>query len=80
MTKPGEKDKVGVRFRPENINRARAAFLRTIADEGHASLSDFIEHAVMKETRRLERKYNDGEPWPPASAGAAPVGRPARRA
>jgi hypothetical protein len=80
MTKPGGKEKVGIRFRPENIDRARAAFLRTLADEGHPSLSDFIEHAVMKETARLERKYNGGEPWPPASAGAAPVGRPAKRA
>jgi hypothetical protein len=80
MTSAEGKEKVGVRFRPENIRRARAAFLRTLADEGHPSLSDFIEAAVMKETRRLEKKYNDGQEWPPAEAGAAPVGRPAKRA
>jgi hypothetical protein len=74
-----DKEKVGVRFRPANTARARAAYLHTVAEEGHASFSEFIEAAVLRETARVERKYNGGQPWPPEGPGQAPVGRPRKR-
>jgi hypothetical protein len=40
-----DKEKVGVRFQPANTARARAAYLHTVAEEGHASFSEFIEDA-----------------------------------
>jgi hypothetical protein len=73
------KEKVGFRFEQANTARARAAYLHTAREEGHASFSEFIEAAVMRETARVERKYHGGRPWPPEGAGQAPVGRPRKR-
>jgi hypothetical protein len=75
-----KKGKVGFWMKPTDAARARAAFLHTMGDERHGSFSDFIAAAVLKETRRLEKRYHDGDPWPGAEAGRAPAGRPVRRA
>lgn len=61
---------------PEDTSRVRAALLHTQGAEGGRSLSAFIHGAVMKETRRLERKYNDGQPWSGVDARGIPQGRP----
>jgi len=61
---------------PEDTARVRAALLHTQGSEGGRSLSAFIHAAVMKETRRLERKYNDGQPWSGVDARGIPQGRP----
>lgn len=55
--------------------RVRAAFLAAGAGEGYASVSDLIEKAVLKEVRRLQRKYNGGKPWEPVLPGALRTGR-----
>ncbi len=61
---------------PGDTARVRAALLHTQGSEGGRSLSAFIHAAVMKETRRLERKYNDGQPWSGVVARGIPQGRP----
>jgi hypothetical protein len=60
----------------EQAARARAAFMRTQGPEGNRTWSDFIADAVRRETERLERTYNDAQPWPGVQAGAMPTGRP----
>ena len=61
---------------PEDTDRVRGAILHTMAAEGPRSLSQFINKAVMTEVERLERKYNDGAPFPAVGAGELPQGRP----
>lgn len=60
----------------EDTARVRAAILHTNHLEGPRSLSQFIHDAVMAEVRRLEERYNDGEPWPGVAARELPQGRP----
>ena len=62
-------------FTQEDAGRVRAAFLSTGAAEGYASVSDLIEKAVLKEVRRLQRKYNGGKSWEPVPPGALRTGR-----
>lgn len=45
------------------IDRMREAFTRNKIDEDYESFSDFIIQAALKETQRLEKKYNNGEPY-----------------
>lgn len=61
---------------PEDTARMRAALMHTQGNEGGRSLSAFIQAAVMRETERLERKYNDGQPWAGVDAKGIPQGRP----
>lgn len=70
------KAKVGFYQDPEDTARARAAYNWTRAQEGHRSLSDFLAAAVMAEVKRLERKYNGGDPWPAMDPGELPTGKP----
>jgi len=76
---PNAKTKVGFYQLAENTERARGAFEYTRAVEGHATLSEFIAAAVMREVERLEREYNHGKPWPPLRAGTIATGNPDRR-
>lgn len=75
-TGSGGKEKLGFYCRPEDANRARAAYDWTRPYEQHRSLSDFIAHALMHEVERLERKYHDGQPWPEVLPGQLPTGKP----
>ena len=61
---------------PEDTDRMRAALLHTLLPEGKRSLSQFIHTAVRAEVERLERKYNNGRPFPPVGARGIPQGRP----
>lgn len=70
------KGKVGFYQDRVESARMRAAFDWTRAAEHHASLSDFIAGAVLKEVVRLERKYHDAQPWPDLEPGELPTGRP----
>lgn len=76
---PNAKTKVGFYQVAEDTERARGAFEYTRAVEGHATLSEFIAAAVMKEVERLEREYNHGKPWPSLRAGTIATGNPTRR-
>lgn len=70
--------KIAVYMTEDEANRARAAMVETSipSREGPRSWSKFVVDAVLKETARLERKYNDGEQWPPVEAWQIPQGRP----
>lgn len=61
---------------PADTDRMRAALLHTLVTEGSRSLSQFIHSAVMTEVERLERKYNNGKPFPPVGVRKLPQGRP----
>ena len=61
---------------PEVTDRVRGAMLHTMAHEGHLSLSEFINGAVLEKVERLEAKYNNGKPFPPLGAHEVPRGRP----
>lgn len=57
-------------YTEEQAGQVRAAFLKAgKAEEGDASLSDFIVRATMREVKRLQRKHNGGKTWPPVMAG-----------
>jgi hypothetical protein len=60
----------------DDTARVRAAILHTMVDEGSRNLSQFVNAAVMAEVERLERKYNNGKPWPAVRSGEMPQGRP----
>lgn len=60
----------------DELDRVREAFTRNRLDEGYESLSDFILQSVLKETKRLEKKYNNGEPY--SGLAHLPAGRPMR--
>jgi hypothetical protein len=77
--RPGDKERVGLRFWPDNTDRARAAFLNTREETGFPTFSDFAEAALMEYVAAQEAKHNGGVPWPPEGPGRAPVGRPKRR-
>ncbi|WP_139187258.1 ParB family protein [Pseudarthrobacter chlorophenolicus] len=59
-----------------DADRMRAAHLNTQEHTGHATLSEFINAAVSEKTVRLERDFNDGEPWDPRPVGDVPAGKP----
>lgn len=60
----------------EDTARMRGAFMATRAEEGYRSMSEFISAAVLAEVRRLEAKYNDGEPFPAIEADRGHAGKP----
>lgn len=63
----------------DDTARVRAAVLNTFHTEGPRSLSEFIHRAVMAEVQRLEKRHNDGRPWPGVGARELPQGRPMGR-
>lgn len=74
--KPKYPPKVSFYQDRENTDRVRGALLHTMATEGPRTLSQFIDSAVMKEVKRLEKKHNSGKPFPKLGAGKLPQGRP----
>jgi len=74
--KKGTRPKVAFYQDPEDTERLRGAVLQTMVLEGHTSMSEFISRAVMTEVTRLEKKYNNGQPFPAIGAGGLPQGRP----
>ena len=52
----------------------RGAILHTMLTEGNRNLSQFINRVVMAEVKRLEDKYNAGQPFPSVPAGSLPQG------
>ena len=63
-------------FTEEQAGQIRAAFLAAGRTEGYATMSELIEHAILRELRRLQRKYNHGKEWPVVPPG---VLRPGQR-
>jgi hypothetical protein len=74
--KPKYRHKVSFYQDREDTDRVRGAILHTMTTEGSRTLSQFIHKTVMAEVERLERKYNDGQPFPAVGARELPQGRP----
>ena len=56
--------------------RAQTAVLRTAGIEGgYNSMQAFVEGAMLRELDRLQREFNNGEPYPPNQQGFR-TGRP----
>lgn len=56
--------------------RAQTAVLRTAGLEGgYTSMQAFVEGAMLRELDRLQREFNNGEPYPPNQQGFR-TGRP----
>ncbi|TYC96839.1 hypothetical protein FQ377_13440 [Arthrobacter echini] len=62
-------------FTQADADQVRAAFLATGQAEGHRSVTDLIEAAVLREVKRLQRKHNQGRQWDPVPPGALRPGR-----
>ena len=65
-------------FTQKDADQVRAAFLAAGPREGYASVTEFIEAAVLREVKRLQRKHNNGRTWEPAPPGALRTGRRSR--
>ncbi len=61
---------------PADTDRMRAALLHTMATENYRNLSQFVSEAVMEKVARLEKAYNNGEPFGSVGARELPQGRP----
>ncbi|WP_316295810.1 ParB family protein [Clavibacter michiganensis] len=68
--------KVSFYSHPDDADRARGAFLHTQIQEGHRTLSGFIDSAVMDKVKQLEEHYNGGKPFPSVAPGGMAKGRP----
>lgn len=56
--------------------RMRSTLLRTMASEGHRSLSEFVSRAVLYEIVRLEARHNGGASFTRVEDAQIPRGRP----
>lgn len=62
---------------PDLLDRARGAYRYTQGPENYRSFSDFIVRAVQAEVERVEKKYNNGNPFESLEAGVLSPGRQA---
>jgi hypothetical protein len=61
----------------ERLRNTVVALQRTPeAEDAPATLSELCQQAVLREVQRLERKYNDGNPFPERSRKRLRTGRP----
>ena len=66
-------------FRVEDADQVRAVFEAVGGLEGYRSISEMIEAATLRELKRLQRKHNNSQPWPPVPASAHRAGRPRKK-
>jgi hypothetical protein len=64
--------KYSVAYPQDLLDRARSALVFTQTTEGVRSMKDLAIIALANEVKRLERKYNEGNPFP--SVGKLPRG------
>lgn len=69
---------ISAKFTRDDAEQIRAAVKNVGLAEGYASANDFLEAAVRRELRRVQRKYNGGRKWPGLPAGALRPGRRTR--
>jgi len=63
----------------EIAEAARNAVVATTPYEGgYQSISDLIEDAIAEKVQRLQRKFNNGEPFPTRPKRRLKTGRPSR--
>ncbi|WP_074713854.1 ParB family protein [Arthrobacter alpinus] len=69
---------ISAKFTRDDAEQIRAVVRGAGIQEGYASANDFIEAAVRRELRRVQRKYNNGRKWPGVPAGQLRPGRRTR--
>ncbi|QOT19918.1 hypothetical protein HMI59_24925 (plasmid) [Paenarthrobacter sp. YJN-5] len=69
---------MSAKFTRDDAEQIRAVLKFVGLEEGYASANDFVEAAVRRELRRVQRKYNSGRKWPGVEAGGLRPGRRTR--
>ncbi|WGM20937.1 hypothetical protein QEH68_01735 [Paenarthrobacter sp. OM7] len=69
---------ISAKFTRDDAEQIRAALKAVGMEEGYASVNDFVEAAVRRELRRVQRKYNGGKKWPGVPLGGLRPGRRTR--
>jgi hypothetical protein len=69
---------ISAKFTQDDAEQIRAVVKNVGLAEGYGSANDFVEAAVRRELRRVQRKYNGGQPWPGVPAGGLRPGRRTR--
>lgn len=69
---------ITAKFTRDDAEQIRAAVKAVGLQEGYASVNDFVEAAVQRELRRVQRKHNQGRKWPGLPSGALRPGRRTR--
>ncbi|MFZ2175519.1 MAG: hypothetical protein WAW17_16090 [Rhodococcus sp. (in: high G+C Gram-positive bacteria)] len=64
-----EGGRVKMGFYTGQSGRIRAAYLHTRGNERQETFGEFMENAVLEKIARLEKQYNDGQPWHDVDAG-----------
>lgn len=67
---PKHPNKVSVYLEPAEAERIRLAIIHTNPHEGIRSVSGFIKEVALAAAEGLERRYNDGKPFPPVPGEA----------
>lgn len=71
----GVKQRMPFQAHPNTLSRIRATEHAARLHEGYATMSEWMEAAMLRECSRIEHKYNDGQPYP--IGGTPRKGRPA---
>ncbi|MDN5795470.1 MAG: hypothetical protein L0H79_06920 [Intrasporangium sp.] len=75
MRRSGQpKQRMPFQAAPDTLARIRATEHTARLREGFATMSEWMEDAMLRECQRLENEYNDGQPFP---LGTPRRGRPA---
>lgn len=69
---------ITAKFTQDDAEQIRAVVRHVGVKEGYGSANDFVEAAVKRELRRIQRKYNGGKEWEGIKAGGLRPGRRTR--
>lgn len=69
---------ISAKFTQDDAEQIRAVVRHVGLVEGYGSANDFVEAAVKRELRRVQRKYNGGRKWEGVKAGGIRPGRRTR--
>lgn len=69
---------ITAKFTQDDAEQIRAVVRNVGVLEGYGSANDFVEAAVKRELRRIQRKYNGGKEWEGIKAGGLRPGRRTR--
>ncbi|SUH71958.1 Uncharacterised protein [Nocardia africana] len=67
------KGRIGAYMTPEEASRVRAAYQNGWLQDNSGSFSDFLKSVIIEAVDKLEREKNNGNEWPPVTAGAVRV-------
>lgn len=66
---------ISAKLTRDDAEQIRAVVKAVGFEEGYASANDFVEAAIRRELRRLQRKHNNGRKWPGVPSGQLRPGR-----